>query len=581
MSISKVHELIQNKGCVWTVSVLMILSMVVGSFAMCGRANRFENFGNQNATSQVVAKVGETNITEALIQSELERGAAMYGGLSNLPASFQVQIEAGIIRSAVQNILQLQMAKKYGIEASDSDIEKIIREGVDQELAQFKSQLVSQKKLKPEATEAEFAAAFKKESGKDLGQLKDDAVSQNMEKIKASPDLRIPLASQAISAPLMSAIQKDIKLSDEELKQTFDTLEVKRIVLTKGNPDETAKKILDEIQKGSLTFEQAMDKYSEGTPEPKKKLSDKIDPLSRVSIRGFEAYRQLEELKPGEISKPIPIGPSVNLFKLIRIKSDLPKDFDKKKDTYRESQMATLAAQKLQADLQEQVKNVEVVWLSDAYKALYDFGRVATENLPSDERNKLQRQVLDESLKAATEGDPSQARLASSVAYVTFQNIYSTATPEEKKKLDEDKIKVYEAYLMDNEDAAMRLELVEVYKSQKKGAEFFNQLMAAANANLSQTDTIGQGVFSQINKYIKEGQDLKLISADEVKSLQDIQQQWIAQKADQDRMDAEAKKEEEAAKKAAEEDLKKANAEKAAKVKARETSSSKKPNSGG
>jgi hypothetical protein len=155
------------------------------------------------------------------------------------------------------------------------------------------------------------------------------------------------------------------------------------------------------------------------------------------------------------------------------------------------------------------------------------------------------------------------------------------ANPEERKKLESQKIKVYEAYLADNEDPAMRLELVEVYRGQKKAAEFALQLESAANANLGNMTPAGQGIFSQINKMVKEGQNAKLLTAEQAKLIQEIQQQWIQQKTEQDKYEAEAKKAEAEAQKQAEADAKKAQAEAAKSVKTREELEKEKAKAGG
>lgn len=560
MSISKVHELIQNKGCVWTVSILMVLSMVVGSFTMCNNPNMNADNATRLNPGTVIAQVGEYGITEQLVQTELERGSAMYGGLENLPPSFQLQLQAGVLRSTIGNIIQLEMAKKYGIEPSDQDIQKLVAENINQELDRVKQQFVMQQKLKPEATQAEFAALFKKETGRDIAQVKEEAIKTNAELLRGGSAMRIPLAAMAVSQPLMDAIKKEIKLTDAELKATYDTFEFKRITFIKGDRQAKADKVKKELA-GGLSFETAIDRYSEATPEAGKKLSEKVEPIGRISLRGFEVYQPLEKMKAGQVSEPITIGDSVNIFKLIRIKSELPKDFDAKKQTYLDTQLTSLAAGKLQEEMVARQKDIKVDWKSNVHRMVYDYGRLTAENLSVEERDQLQKKILEEALAASTQGEAHEGRTAGTLAYVVFQNIYTTASPEEKKKLDDQKIQVYETYLTDNEDPSMRLELVEVYKREKNADGFKDQLMAAANANLGQVDAAGQGVFNEINKWIKEGETSKLLAAEDVKLLRDIQKQWVDQKTEQDKYEAEAKKAEEDAKKQADADAKKAASE--------------------
>lgn len=546
----------------------MVASMVVGGVTQCNRPDLSPEFRRMDPGS-IIAKVGSYEITERLVSEEMKRGSAMYGGLDQLPPSFQLQLQAGVLRSSIGNILQIEMAKKYGIEASDQDIENVVAQNIDSEIANVKQQFISSGKLKADATEAQFAELFKKELGRDISQVKKDALTQNAEMLRTGSDLRIPIAALAISEPLMNAIKKEVKLSDDELKKSYDSLQFKRITLSKGDPMATAKKVEAEL-KGGLSFEQAIDRYSESPADPKQKASEKVEPLSRVILRGFDAYKPLENLKTGEVSAPIAIGQSVNIFKLVGIKSELPKDFEAKKDTYRESQATSLAAGKLQSDLQEAQKTAKVEWKVKVYEWLYNYGRLTAENLPLEERQQMETQILDESLKAATEGEADQAKLASLLSYVTFESIYGRASAAEKAKLDEKKIQVYEAYLMDNEDTAMRLELVKVYQKQKDGPAFNSQLAAAANANLGGTDPQAQGLYSEINKLVREGEESKLLTAEQVTELKKIQQTWVEQKTEQDKIDADLKKQEEEAKKAAEAEEKKAKEEAAKNVKTRE-----------
>lgn len=546
----------------------MVVGVVGSSFYSCGRPTP-ETDARRMAPGAVLAKMGEYEITERLVDEEMKRGSSMYGGLDNLPPSFQLQLQGGVLRSSVANILAIEMAKKYGITASDQDIEKVVAQNIESELGNLKQQYITGGKLKPDATEAQFAELFKKEQGQDLSELKSKALQQNAEMLRTGTDLRIPLASLAVQQPLLDALKKEVKLSDDELKKSYDKLEFKRITLTKNDPMATAKKIETEL-KGGLTFEKAIDRYSESPADPKEKASEKIEPLERIVIRGFDAYKPLENLKPGEVSAPISIGQSVNIFKLIRIKSDVPKDFDKQKDSLRESQTARIAAGKLQTDLQEAQKTAKIEWKVKAYEWLYAYGRLTAENLGADERAKLERQIMEESLKSVTEGDAAQAKLSSLLAYVTFESVYGAASAAEKIKLDDTKVKVYEAYLLDHEDPAMRLELVKVYQRLKKAEEYNSQLNAAANANLGSTDAAAQGRYSEINTLIREGEGAKLLTAEQAADLRKIQTLWVEQKAEQDKFDAEQKKLEEEERKKAEAEEKKAQAEAAKNVKTRE-----------
>lgn len=546
----------------------MVVGVVGSSFYSCGNPNQ-QSDPRRMAPGAVIAKVGDYEITERLVNDEVSRGLAMSGGLDNLPPAMQLQFQGGALRSVVANVLAIEMAKKYGIQASDQDVEKILAQSIDGEVGNLRQSYITGGKLKTDATEAQFAELFKKEEGIELSEYKEKALQRGIDTLRLSPDLRIPLASVAAQQPLMEAIKKELKLSDDELKKSYDKLQFKRITLMKGDPMATANKIEAELKSG-LTFEKAIDRYSEEPADPNKKASEQILPIDRISIRGFDIYKPLESLKPGEVSAPISIGQSVSLFKLISIKNELPKDFEKQKETLRESQAAQYAAGKLQSDLLEAQKAAKISWKIKAYEWLYAYGRLAAENLGTDERAKLERQIMEESLKSVTEGDAAQAKLSSLLAYVTFESVYGAASATEKIKLDDTKVKVYEAYLLDHEDPAMRLELVKVYQRQKKADEFNGQLNAASNANLGSTDAAAQGRYSEINTLIREGESAKLLTTEQAADLKKIQTLWVEQKAEQDKFDAERKKIEEEERKKAEAEEKKAKADAAKNVKTRE-----------
>jgi len=284
--------------------------------------------------------------------------------------------------------------------------------------------------------------------------------------------------------------------------------------------------------------------------------------IGRQTLEGFEPYKPLENLKPGGVSDVVKTGSTVSIYKLVNVKSELPKDFDKNKATYKDSVATSKASAKLQAEMAEMQKSAQITWKSDAYRLVYEFGRLSQEAPTPAEKTKKLQSLMSDAEKTSTAGDnPFTARLARLVQYVAFNQMYQDATPEEKAKLDDKKVTVVRGYLEDHEDANLRLELVDLFKKKKNAADFFTELLNAANANSGALDAQGQSIFSRINKSLKEGQDEKLLTSEQAKQIQDIQRTWVQMKSDQDKIDAETKAADEKAKKEAE------AADKAAKAK--------------
>jgi hypothetical protein len=539
----------------------MLLSMVFTGYAQCGRASRFNNTDQTGINQEVpIAQVGDLTLTDRLVTGELQNVERMYGQVDQLPAELQLQLQSSTINSVVGNALLLQLAKKYGIEPSNDDIKAMLDKGIEDELSKYRAQLVQEKKLSPTATAAEFAEAFKKVSGKSLDEVKKALADVNQPRIE-NADLRIPLAAMAVQTPLLEAVKKTITLSDEDLKKSYDSFVFKKISIVKGDAEALAKKALGEI-KGGLSFETAIDRYSNDTPEKGKKLSETTSTIGRQTIEGFEPYKPLANLKPGEVSDIVKTGSTVSIYKLLSVKSELPKDFEKNKATYRDSVSTGKASAKLQGELAEMQKSAQITWKSDAYRLVYEFGRLSQQApTPAEKKKKLQSLMADAEKTSAAGDNPFTARLARLVQYVAFNQLYQDATPEEKSKLDDQKVTVLRSYLEDHEDANLRLELVDLFKKKKDAAEFFNELLNAANANSGALDAQGQSFFSRINKFLKEGEDEKLLTAEQAKQIQDIQRNWVQMKSDQDKIEAENKAAEDKARKEAE------AADKAAKAK--------------
>ncbi|MCC7229007.1 MAG: SurA N-terminal domain-containing protein [Fimbriimonadaceae bacterium] len=564
MSISKVHELLQNKGCVWTVSILMVLGVVFTSFAQCSRAERFRDVTGLE-TETPVAKIGEFTVTDRLIRSEVESAAKMYGTMDNLPPQFQLQIEGSAVSSSIGYAYMLQLAKKYGVEPSDDQILKMIDGGLTDEFNNVKQQLITQKKLAATATEADFAKAFKKATGKEMSDARAEALETYKQKL-AMPDLRMPFAAMAVNQPLMDAIKKTITLSDEDLKKAYDNFEFKKITLSKGDTAAVAKKAQEELKAGT-PFETAIQRYSNDEPVKGKKLQDMTSKIARTTIDGFAPYRPLADLKPGQVSDLVKTGPTITIYKLLSVKSELPKDFDKKKATYRDSMATTKAAAKLQGELAEMQKTGNIEWKEGVYKLLYDFGRTMSDPLTPAEKSQKLKEILKSAQEASLSNNPIGARLANLVAYVVFGQVYDDASPTEKSKLNAEKAEVIRNFLEDHEDVSLRLELAEIFLKEKKKDDFFSELESAANANVSVIDVQGQSLYSRINKLLKEGKDANLLTEAQAKTIQDLQSEWVNTKKGQDKIDAETKAADEQARKEAEAADKAARAESAKEVK--------------
>lgn len=529
----------------------MVVGVVVSSFAQCGRADRFSQAGQMGGSTNPVAVIGNTTLTERVMQSEIEQAAQMYGGnLDQLPPELQLTVRASIVKSVVGYANLLEVAKKYGVSVSDDDILKQLEGAAKDEFARLKMQLVQMKKLKENATEAEFEAAYEQVTGHSIDEAKEKALSIQKERLH-NPDTRVPLEALSLSQPLLEAIKKTINVTDDEVKKSYDKFVFKSISITKGDVDSIAKKAEADI-KGGLSFEAAIDRYSDAKPmDPKKKLHDETMPIPWSNlvhtVPQFDYLKPLANLRPGQVSEPIKSGSGVTIYKLIEVKSDLPKDFEKNKAQNKDSYVTTLASTKLQTELAEAEKNAKIEWKDKIYKGLYDYAKLQSE--PAADKPARLLDILTEVVAGMKEGTSDSTRLGNQFAYGLYLQLQREGTPAQKAKLDALKFDVIRGYLQDSESATLRMELVKAYFEKKDKDGFYEELSGAANANLSSTDTAAQSVYNEINKYLRQGQDAKLLTAEEAKQIEDVQRMWVDAKAEQDKYDAEAKKQAEEEKK--------------------------------
>jgi len=519
----------------------MVLGVAGTSFTQCGRANQFAAAMNQQGTSNVVAQIGESLITEKEVddnfQDALKRDPTASLG-SDLD---QLKYAASAVNNLVQSALIIELGKKYNVQPSEEEALKLIEANANGQIQQAKAAFIAQKLIPEKPSDAEFAKAFKAQTGTDPDEYRNGLLDEARERLK-HPETKLPVIASTMTQPMLEAIRKTVTVSDDELKHQNDSYEFKQITIQKGDVDATAKKVLAEL-KGGASFESAIDKYSNDIPENKKKLNEITHEMPRSILNAYEPYKPLQKLKKGEISDIVTIGPTRVIYKLVNIKSTPSANFEKEKASLRDSALATKATEKLLAELKEVQKNAKITWKSEGYRVVYEYGQLESTDVPKAEKHSRLVKVVDDALKAGTDTNSHfAAKWSSVVAFQALREAALDATPAEKTALEAKKLDVYQAYLQNTEDAQLRIELVKAYMEKKDGAGVVEQLIAAANANVSHPDLLGQSTFNEINKYLKLAQDANYLKPEQVKQIEDLQRQWVQAKADKDQFDAEDRK---------------------------------------
>lgn len=153
---------------------------------------------------------------------------------------------------SVNEAVIAEIAGKENYVLTDEKILQLVMEQVDSSILQLRFQMMQQGMLKPDATEQDFQAALKLNVGKDVAELKAEAEVTAKENLK-KPEERRKYESQFLGMGLLESYRNKTKVSDEELKKSFDTWITKRVFIdptkhTDEDPHEIAERVRAEIE---------------------------------------------------------------------------------------------------------------------------------------------------------------------------------------------------------------------------------------------------------------------------------------------------------------------------------------------
>lgn len=492
----------------------------------------------------VVAKVGSYAITT----DEIDTMMKQQGALTN-PQDEAMAYE-NVLKGIVTEALTLQLAEKSGIPLTDADLEKQAEAAIDQQLSMTKLQLVMQNKLKPTATDADFQAEVQKETGVDFKTFRAQRIKAITDQIK-DPATRPQMAAGLGRPILEAAIVSKLNPSEDEVKKSFEVLETKRIYVKGSDATATLNKALSEIKAG-LSFEAAMNRYSNDIPSPGKTVSESTTTVSAAMMGVEPAKKALLDLKPGEVSGVIAEDQGASVYKLISVKSNLPKDYEQRKAEYKNSYAQTLARNQVDKDLADLEKTTKIEWQSKGYKAIYDL-RTALENHGSNEDFKKALQAVEQEASAAN-NDSVGEKVAGLANYVASNTLWSMATDAEKKAMLDSHVDAINQVLEYSESTDLRLELCTLFMQMKKGPEAARSLIEAARNNNDVSDE-GQRSYNAIMSMESKLKAAGLLAQGDEKALAVELDRWRSDKADAEKAIADQKKRDE-------EDLKQSEAEK-------------------
>ncbi len=354
----------------WGIVIIFVIGAYY-SFGPAGRAVRAQQRAMERHVSAVVAKVGK----RAIMRKDYER--ALYeAGIEEMPLAQRRFIKMQILEQMIDDLLQMEAARREGVRVSSAEIRQRRQEMVDTEI---RRRFPSKKDL------VRYLRRHR---------MTYDELKRKIEKVFADPD---PIRRQLTKEKLRQLVEGRVALSDEELKKSFEEVHARHILVVpqaelararekwrkqhggkeEGMPefdaDELARKRAEELA--------AKLKKGADFAELAKNSSD--DPMTASKggdlgwIRRGNMPREFDEvafsLKPGQVSGVVKSPWGYHIIKVEGKRLNLPKDFEKNKERYRQQVLADKKRQAW-ADYMERLRKETPIEIVDpelrAYKLL-------------------------------------------------------------------------------------------------------------------------------------------------------------------------------------------------------------------
>jgi hypothetical protein len=529
VSIGKIQEkILTQKGCGTAIGIGVAFVMSFFIFGQCSpRYSGMDQGQSGQASNASVAAVGDVDVKATDIS---DRVAQSSQGQPQVSFASTAQQTSSALSELLNNAAYEYIAKRDHIALTDAALMSAASGVVDEQMEMQKMQL--QMQSKPGTPPKDFEAEFKKRTGKTTAQAKKEALDK-VKTIIAKPDTRQKLLDNLIAPVVQEALVSAAKPSDAEIRASYDTYVLKRILITKNSitdpKGEKAKAKADEALKavqGGMSFESAMEKYSGEPPQPGKKLTDSVISLPASAMSMQPTYKPLVGQKVGFIS-PVEEGPEgLSIYKVTAIKNDAPKDFDAKRDEYKKRFVQSQVQSKLQDEVKSVLDSKALTWTNKGYEALYDYSKIQMSNPP--DKNAALKKIEDEAQAAMKDPPAKEPAL-----YAWFQAETDLYNGPDRSKLVQGRIDLLSAVLETTEDYDLRLELADLYTQQKKGKEALQDLIQASQAN-TLYDENGQKRFGDLAAKADTLVKNKLVSEADLKLFRDAQDAWKKSKADDD-----------------------------------------------
>lgn len=338
----------------------IVIIFVVGAYYSFGPAGRARGAagGSQQArrVPAVVATVGRTEIPREQFEKALMRT-----DYEETPVSSRPMRKLAVLEELIDNILELEAAKREGIKVSAKELEQKREELLEQAIqTRFPTkrdlkQYLDRKRM----TYEQLKAKIREEQ---LGDLEALRKSLLIDKLREMVESRVQVTDADLKASFEEVKARHILIRPSEEKKRVEADYKKRNQQLPANLDadalarQRAEQLLAQLRKGA-DFAKLASQFSDDKGSAKQggdlgwfKRGTMVPEFEQVAFA----------LKPGQLSEIVKTNYGYHIIQVTDRRSRMPADFDKNKEKYRAQELQNRKARAWPAYLEELRKQAQI-----------------------------------------------------------------------------------------------------------------------------------------------------------------------------------------------------------------------------
>lgn len=402
-----------------------------------------------------------------------------------------IGLPAMMLDEQIQQMLIAQAARKEGVSVSGRDVDREVDKLVEEQVKRERERAAQGKPL----TDRQFEMIIQSSMGK--------SVNAWRQELKRNWEPRKPLLEQALlEQKLREKVASVPPPSDEQLKNSFDELKIRHILISTGKrTEEQARQRAEEVLqklRGGADFVSFAKQFSDD--QGTKAQGGSLGAIQRSQLSSIfvpEFAKAVETLQQGQLSDLVKTQYGFHIIRVDSVTPRAPQDLDKNKQKYIDEYLQSQREAKWRQYLQQLRQTAKIEVLDPelkAFQTLQDLrAKQGTPEYPAAVNAAIQAFE-----KATNELPSAEAMVVLGQLYLEQASLPAMAEPA-RKKARESAITAWQNALQRIESIQLRMMLAELYRQQKQDDLAIKQYEEAGEVAWDRPD-----VHSRLKQIYKE-----------------------------------------------------------------------------